>query len=58
MKMFLSNCVYVPFSGESIRGVTVNEITAHMALKSCINTGNLSAAVGLFIALRDGPFYF
>lgn len=50
--MFLSNCVYVPFSGESIRGVTVNEITAHMALKSCINTGNLSAAVGLFIALR------
>lgn len=52
MKMFLSNCVYVPFSEESIRGVTVKEITAHMALKSCINSGNLSAAVGLFIALR------
>ena len=43
--------VYVPFSGESIRGVAVEEITAHMALKSCINSGNLSAAVGRFIAL-------
>ena len=49
--MFLSNCVYVPFSGESIRGVTVEEITAHMALKSWINLGNLSAAVGRFIGL-------
>lgn len=29
----------------------MKEITAHMALKSCINSGNLSAAVGPFIAL-------
>lgn len=32
---------YVPFIGESIRGVTAEEISTHIALKSAINAGNL-----------------
>ena len=43
----------MPFTGESIRGTTPDEIAAHIALKLAINSGNLSAAVGRFIALGD-----
>ena len=44
--------VYVPFTGESIRGVTPTEISRHIEFKKMLHSGNLSAAVGKMISLR------
>ena len=41
----------MPFTGESIRGLTPAEIIAHTTLKTTINSGNLSAAIGRFVVL-------
>ena len=43
--------VYVPFTRESIRGLTPEEICAHMEFKRWLNSGDLSAATGPLIAL-------
>ena len=41
----------MPFTWESIRSLTAEEISAHMALKTAINSGHLSASIGQLIAL-------
>lgn len=44
--------VFVPFSGESIRGTNVAQINKHIELKHIITSGELSSSFGLFISLR------
>lgn len=43
--------VYVPFIGDSIRGVTPAEINCHISFKKELNSGDLSAA--MIISLRE-----
>ena len=43
----------MPFTGNSIRGILPDEITAQIALKKAIHSGSLSAAIGKFIALGN-----
>ena len=43
--------VYIPFTGESIRGLTPDEIRAHMEFNRTLNTGELLAFIGAFIAM-------
>lgn len=43
--------LYIPFYGESIRGISQDEIRSHILFKSKIQTGELSAAVGLFVSM-------
>lgn len=34
-----------------MRGVTAEEISAHINLKDCINSGDLSTSIGVFVKL-------
>jgi hypothetical protein len=48
--------VYVPFTGDSIRGVTPTEINNHIAFKTDLNSSDLSIAIGMIISLKDHIF--